>query len=91
MLAFGLVALTVFGVAFAAPFVFAGFTWQLGFLLGAVGRPPPIAATSIARSLALPRGIIDILEGESLVNDASGLVALEFGLAIILRSQTRPG
>ena len=89
MLAFGLVAFTVFGVAFAAPLVFAGFTWQLGFLLGAVVSPTDsIAATSIAQSLALPRRIIDILEGESLVNDASGLVALEFGLAMILRSQT---
>jgi CPA1 family monovalent cation:H+ antiporter len=89
MLAFGLVAFTVFGVAFAAPLVFAGFTWQLGFLLGAVVSPTDsIAATSIARTQALPRRIVDILEGESLVNDASGLVALEFGLAMILRSQT---
>ncbi len=89
MLAFGLVAFTVFGVAFAAPHVFAGFTWQLGFLLGAVvSTTDSIAATSIARNLALPRRIVDILEGESLVNDASGLVALEFGLAMILRSQT---
>jgi CPA1 family monovalent cation:H+ antiporter len=89
MLAFGLVAFTVFAVAFAAPHVFAGFTWQLGFLLGAVVSPTDaIAATSIARSLALPRRIVDILEGESLVNDASGLLALEFGLAMILRSQT---
>jgi monovalent cation/hydrogen antiporter len=89
MLAFGLVAFTVFGVALAAPYVFAGFTWQLGFLLGAVVSPTDsIAATSIARTLALPRRIVDILEGESLVNDASGLVALEFGLAMILRSET---
>ena len=89
MLAFGLVAFTVFGVAFAAPLFFAGFTWQLGFLLGAVVSPTDsIAATSIARTQALPRRIVDILEGESLVNDASGLVALEFGLAMILRSQT---
>ena len=89
MLAFGLVAFTVFGVAFAAPLVFVGFTWQLGFLLGAVVSPTDsIAATSIARSLALPRRVIDILEGESLVNDATGLVALEFGLAMILRSET---
>ena len=89
MLAFGLVAFTVFAVAFAAPHVFAGFTWQMGFLLGAVVSPTDaIAVTSIARSLSLPRRIVDILEGESLVNDASGLVALEFGLAMILRSQT---
>jgi NhaP-type Na+/H+ or K+/H+ antiporter len=45
-------------VAFAAPLVFAGFTWQLGFLLGAVVSPTDsIAATSIARTQALPQRI----------------------------------
>ncbi len=89
MLAFGLVGFTVAGVALAAPWVFPGFTWQLGFVLGAVvSTTDAIAATSIAQRLGLPQPIVDLLEGESLVNDASGLVALEFGLAIVLRSQT---
>lgn len=89
MLAFGLVGFTVLGVTLAAPWVFQGFTWQLGFVLGAVvSTTDAIAATSIARRLGLPQQIVDLLEGESLVNDASGLVALEFGLAIVMRSQT---
>lgn len=89
MLAFGLVGFTVLGVALATPWVFPGFTWQLGFVLGAVvSTTDAIAATSIAKRIGLPQPIVDVLEGESLVNDASGLVALEFGLAIVVRSQT---
>jgi len=88
MLAFGLVAFTVFGIAFAAPHIFPGFTWQLGFVLGAVvSTTDAIAATSIARRVGLPRTIVDILEGESLINDASGLLALEFGVAMLMRGQ----
>ena len=89
MLAIGLVTATVLGVARTARFVFPGFTWQLGFVLGAVvSTTDAIAATSIARRVGLPQRIVDILEGESLVNDATGLVALEFGLAMVMRSQT---
>ncbi len=89
MLATGLVAATVFGVARTARFVFPGFTWQLGFVLGAVvSTTDAIAATSIARRVRLPQRVVDILEGESLVNDATGLVALEFGLAMVVRSET---
>jgi Na+/H+ antiporter len=89
MLAFGLVAATVFGVARVARFVFPGFTWQLGFVLGAVvSTTDAIAATSIGRRLGLPQRVMDVLEGESLVNDASGLVALEFGLAMVVRMET---
>jgi CPA1 family monovalent cation:H+ antiporter len=89
MLATGLVAATVFGVARTARFVFPGFTWQLGFVLGAVvSTTDAIAATSIARRVGLPQRVVDILEGESLVNDATGLVALEFGLAMVVRSET---
>jgi len=88
MLAFGLVAFTVFGIAFAAPHIFPGFTWDLGFVLGAVvSTTDAIAATSIARRVGLPRTIVDILEGESLINDASGLLALEFGVAMLMRGQ----
>ncbi len=84
-----MVAATVFGVARTARYVFPGFTWQLGFVLGAVvSTTDAIAATSIARRVGLPQRVVDILEGESLVNDASGLVALEFGLAMMMKSQT---
>jgi CPA1 family monovalent cation:H+ antiporter len=88
-LAFGLVAFTVAGVALAAPHAFEGFDWRLGFVLGAVVAPTDaIAATSIARRLGLPRRIVDVLEGESLINDASGLLALQFAIAILVRNQT---
>jgi monovalent cation/hydrogen antiporter len=57
-------------------------------LLGAVvSTTDAIAATSIARAVGLPRRIVDILEGESLINDATGLLALEIGLSIIVRGQ----
>src|SRR5882724_4788571 len=81
MLAFGLVAFTVFGVSSAAHWLFPGFDWRLGFVLGAIIAPTDaLAATSIAKRIGLPKRIVDILEGESLVNDASGLLALEFGI-----------
>ena len=91
LLAFGLVGFTVLGVALAAPRVFDGFDWRLGFVLGAVVAPTDaIAATSIARRVGLPSRIVDILEGESLINDASGLLALQFATAILVRNEV-PG
>jgi monovalent cation/hydrogen antiporter len=87
-LAFGLVAFTVIGVALAAPHVFPGFDWRLGLVLGAIVAPTDaIAATSIARQIGLPGRIVDILEGESLINDATGLLALEFAIQILVRNR----
>jgi monovalent cation/hydrogen antiporter len=84
-LAIGLVSFTVAGVALAAPFILPAFDWRTGFVLGAVVSPTDaIAATSIARRMGLPRRIVDVLEGESLVNDATGLLALEFGVSILV-------
>jgi NhaP-type Na+/H+ or K+/H+ antiporter len=84
-LAFGLVTFTVIGVAVIAPHVFKGVDWRLGLVLGAIVAPTDaIAATSIARRVGLPGRIVDILEGESLVNDATGLLALEFAIAILV-------
>src|SRR5215468_3772694 len=88
-LAFGLVTFTVLSVAEMAQWLLPGFDWRMGFALGAVVAPTDaIAATSIARRLGLPQRIVDILEGESLVNDASALLALEFGMAMLVRGQT---
>ncbi len=88
MLAVGLVAFTAIGVAYAAPWVFRGFDWRLGFVLGAVLSPTDaIAATAIARRLGLPKRMVDILEGESLVNDATGLVALAFAVAMVVTGE----
>jgi Na+/H+ antiporter len=87
-LAFGLVGFTVFGVAAGTHWLLPGFDWRIGFVLGAVIAPTDaLAATSIGKRVGLPRPIVDVLEGESLVNDASGLLALEFGIAMVVRNQ----
>jgi Na+/H+ antiporter len=86
LLAVGLVGFTVWGVAEFSDRFITALDWKAGFLLGAVvSTTDAIAATSIAKTLGLPRRIVDILEGESLLNDATGLLALEIGLSIIVR------
>jgi NhaP-type Na+/H+ or K+/H+ antiporter len=88
-LAIGLVAFTVFSVAAAASWLLAGFDWRVGFVLGAVvATTDAIAATSIAKRIGLPKRIVDILEGESLLNDATGLLALEFATAMVVYGET---
>ena len=88
LLAFGLVGFTVLAVALVAPRIFSGFDWRLGLVLGAVVAPTDaIAATSIARRVGLPGRIVDILEGESLINDATGLLALQFATAIVVEKR----
>jgi len=87
-LAFGLVGFTVAGVAIVARWIAPGFDWRSGFVLGAVASTTDaIAATTIARTMGLPRRIVDVLEGESLINDASGLLALELGVLLISLGQ----
>ena len=88
LLAFGLVGFTVLGVALLAPHFLAGFDWRLGLVLGAVVAPTDaIAATSIARRVGLPARIVHILEYESLINDATGLLALQFAIGIVISHQ----
>jgi CPA1 family monovalent cation:H+ antiporter len=89
MLAFGLVSFTVFGVAAASRWILPGFDWRMGLVLGAVvSTTDAIAATAIGRRLGLPKRITMILEGESLVNDATGLLALEFAIALLVTGHT---
>ncbi len=84
-LAFGLVTFTVLGVTHAGTWFLSGFDWRVGLVLGAIVAPTDaIAATSIAKRLSLPRQMVDILEGESLLNDASALLALEFGIGLLV-------
>jgi CPA1 family monovalent cation:H+ antiporter len=91
LLAFGLVGFTVLGVALASNYLLPGFDWRLGLALGAViCSTDAIAATAIAARVGLPRPIVDMLEGESLVNDASSLLALEFAVSLVVSGQT-PG
>jgi Na+/H+ antiporter len=88
MLAFGLVGFTVAGVAVMCNWLLPGFDWRLGCVLGAVVSPTDtIAAIAIARRVGLPRRISDLIEGESLVNDASGLLALQFAVALVVSGE----
>ena len=89
MLAVGLVLFTVLGLAAAAGSLLPGFDWKSAVLLGAVvAATDAIAATSIARRVGLPPRIAHILEAESLVNDGTGLLALQFGLAMLMTGRT---
>ena len=89
MLAVGLVLFTVVGLALASGSLLPGFDWRSGVLLGAVvAATDAIAATSIARRVGLPQKIVEILEAESLVNDGTGLLALQFGLTMLVTGRT---
>src|ERR1051326_4423808 len=84
-LAFGLVFFTILGVSQFGQWFLPGFDWRIVCVVGAIVAPTDaIAATSIAKRLQLPRRTVDILEGESLLNDASALLALEFGLGLLV-------
>src|SRR5262249_16147724 len=59
-----------------------GMPWAMAFALGAILSPTdPIAATTIMRRLGAPRDVVTIIEGESLVNDASALIAYKVAVA----------
>lgn len=82
--AIGLVFFTTFAVAIAAHWLIPEISWPLAFLIGAIVSPPDaVAATAITKGLGLNPRLITILEGESLVNDASGLIAYKYALAAI--------
>lgn len=82
LLAVGLVTVTSAVVAAICVALIPGMSWANGFLLGAIVSPPDAAAaTAITRKLHLPPRIVHILEGESLVNDASALTLYRFALA----------
>lgn len=85
LLAFGLVFATSLIVAYVSQALIPGFTLALGFLLGGIVSPPDaVAATTVLKDLPVPKRILSILEGESLVNDASSLIVFRFALAAIL-------
>jgi monovalent cation/hydrogen antiporter len=82
LLSIGLVAFTTAGVAVVAHLVVPDVAWPAAFALGAVVAPPDaVSATAIARRIGIPRRIVTILEGESLLNDATALVALRTAIA----------
>jgi Na+/H+ antiporter len=81
LLAVGLVLLTMVVVAVVAHTIVPGLPWAAAFVLGAVVSPTdPIAATAIMHRLGAPRRIVNIVEGESLVNDGTALVAYRFAV-----------
>ena len=83
-LAFGLVLCTALAVAWVSNWLIPDFSLALGFLLGGIISPPDaVAATSVLQNLRVPKHVVTILEGESLVNDASSLIVFRFALAAI--------
>ena len=84
LLAIGLVLATMVGVAVVAHEVLE-FGWAEAFVLGAIVSPTdPVAATAIARRLNVPGRIVTVVEGESLINDGTALVAYKFAVAAVL-------
>jgi CPA1 family monovalent cation:H+ antiporter len=85
LLAIGLVLFTMIVVACVAHAIIPSLPWAAAFALGAIVSPPDaVAATSVIRRLAVPHRIVSILEGESLLNDATALVALQFAVAALV-------
>jgi monovalent cation/hydrogen antiporter len=83
LLAVGLVLFTTAAVGLLAHYII-GLPLAAGFVLGAIVSPPDaIAAAAIAERLSVPRRIVAILEGESLVNDATALVAYRFAVTAV--------
>ena len=82
LLAIGLVVATAVVVAVVARSMFAMLSWPAAFALGAaVGPTDAVAATAVMRRFGVPRALVSILEGESLVNDATSLVIFEMAIA----------
>jgi CPA1 family monovalent cation:H+ antiporter len=85
LLAIGLVLTTMLGVAWVAHSLIPSIPWAAAFALGAIVSPPDaVAATSVLRRLSVPHRVEVVLEGESLVNDATALVALQFAVAALM-------
>ena len=85
LLAFGLVFFTSAIVALVSSSLIPGFTLALGFLLGGIISPPDaVAAVSVLRDIPMPKKLVAILEGESLLNDASSLIVFSFALTAVL-------
>ena len=81
LLAVGLVLVTTTVVAVVAQALIPGLGWAAAFALGAIVAPPDaVAATAVFQRLGVPRRVVTILEGESLINDATALVAYRFAV-----------
>lgn len=89
-LAIGLVLFTMAGVAIVAHYCIPNMPWAAAFVLGAIVSPPDaVAATAVLEKLKVPKRLGVILEGESLVNDATALVAYGIALPMALVTGTK--
>src|SRR4030095_16493343 len=86
--AFPIVILTSCVVALISTWLIPGFSLALGFLLGGIISPPDaVSATTIMRKVQVPKSMVSIIEGESLLNDASSLIVFRFALIAVMTSQ----
>jgi len=84
LLAIGLVLLTMTAIAFLLHYL-VGLPLAVGFVFGALISPPDaVAALAITHHLRVPRKIIVVLEGESLVNDATSFISFRFAVAAVM-------
>lgn len=92
LLSVGLVLLTAGAVAVVASLVVPGVGLAEGLVLGAIVAPTdPVAATGVFSRLGAPRRVIDIVEGESLVNDATALVLYAVAVEAVVSGPPSPG
>src|SRR5207244_7860628 len=76
---------TMLAVAAVCHAAISGLSWPVCFVLGALVAPTDaVAATAIAERLGIPRRLVTLIEGESLINDATALVAYRFAVAAVL-------
>lgn len=87
-LAFPIVIITSCAIAVVSNALIPGFTLALGFLLGGIISPPDaVSATTVMRTVKVPKSMVSIIEGESLLNDASSLIVFRFALAAVMTGQ----
>lgn len=92
MLATGLVAATILTVGITVRWFFPELPWAACFVLGAIVSPTDtVAAAAVLERLSVLRRITAILGGESLVNDATGLVGVQLGVAVLLTGMFEAG
>jgi monovalent cation/hydrogen antiporter len=85
LLSVGLVLATLLTVAAVCHAFVDGLSWPVCFVIGAIVAPTDaVAATAIASRLGLPRRLVTLIEGESLINDATALVAYAFAVAAVV-------
>ena len=84
-LAFGLVVFTVIGMGVLIHWMIPAMTYPVAFALAAIVSPTdPVAVSAISQRVPMPKRVMHVLEGESLLNDASGLVCFRFAVAAAL-------